>query len=90
MLVITKEQFTKLKNKYFPFILMPGDEERAISFVREILDLQIAEIKRHDPDATGVITRLEAISYELYNLEQDLENELFRDTETQEPFIAED
>lgn len=79
MLNMTRAQLIQLRKKYFPFIILSGDEERAVAFVRELLDTEAAALKEHDPNAMAIINRLDAISYELSNIEQDLKDELFRD-----------
>ena len=74
---ITKEKFEAICKKYSTLLICDGDAVDALNFVQDLLDAEADALKECEPEATAAIDRLNAASYEVYDLCGDVDNEAF-------------
>lgn len=74
---LSKEKFEKICKKYPTLLICNGDAEDALNFVQDLLEAEADAVKEREPEATASIDRLNAASYEVYDLCNDVGNEEF-------------
>ncbi len=78
---ITKEQFEEIREKYGSLFVLNSDVGLALDFVHDLLAAEADAMQAAEPEATVSIDRLNKAAYEVFEVQQEIENEDFMEQE---------